>query len=120
MQAYLGKSDFYEGKISKENFDSLLRQGIMVRDSSGNEYPVHGFYFNYAERNLYEDSVGNLMMLTDFIYEYCPGDTLTTALKNNIFYKTKAGATAYFENIIAVLPSGSQAGANGLQCVLTK
>src|SRR5690606_4284150 len=63
MQAYLGKSDFYEGKISKENFDSLLRQGIMVRDSSGNEYPVHGFYFNYAERNLYEDSVGNLMML---------------------------------------------------------
>lgn len=120
IQAFLGKSALHHGKVSKKDFDSLLKQGITARDSSGNEYMVTGFYFNYAERNLYEDSVGNLMMLTDFIYEYCPGDSLTAALKNNIFYKTKAGDTAYFDNVKARLPDGSQTGAKGMQFVLTK
>lgn len=99
LHAVLGTSDYHNGEIRKALFDSLLKQGIAAKDSAGNIYKVSGFDFGYKERNLYEDSVGRLMIVADFYSEYCPGDTLTPALKESLYGRTKAGDTAYFENI---------------------
>lgn len=118
--AYLGTSNRNGGNISKKEFDDLLKQGLTARDSAGQTYRVDGFTFGYAERNLYEDSVGNLMILTDYLTEFCPGDTLSPAVANNIFYKTKPGDTAYFEGIKVLLPSGGRAEARPMRFVLTR
>jgi hypothetical protein len=120
VHAYLGRSNYGQGAISKKLFDSLLRQGLTARDAAGNNYKVQSFTFNYAERNLYEDSVGNPIVLTDFITEFCAGDTLSTALKMNIFYKTKPGDTAWFDGIKVLLPEGRQIGTKGMKFTLVK
>lgn len=117
--SYLGNSTINDGKISKKVFDSLLKQGLKAKDSLGFSYSIDGFMFNYGERNLYEDSVGNPIILTDLIMEYCKGDSLTPTLKNNIFYKTKPGDTAYFENI-KVQTSWGQMPAKSMRLILTK
>ena len=88
VKAYLGRSDLNGGPISKQAFDSYLKQGLTARDSMGVAYRVDGFTFSYSERNLYEDSVGNLMILTDYLSEFCSGDTVSPAVANNIYYKT--------------------------------
>jgi len=119
IYTYLGRSDYRGGKITKKMFDSLLKQGITARDTLGNVYKIDGFVFNYNERNVYEDSVGNLMMLTDLHQEFCTGDTISLALRRNIFYKTKAGDTAYIENVKVSTPSG-QSFAKGMKFTLTR
>ena len=100
---YLGKSDYTGGPIKKETFDELLKQGLTSRDSMGNRYTVTGFQFSYAERNVYEDSLGNLQMLTDLAQEYCPGDTLAGDISEIIYGRVKAGDTLYFEQVNVVI-----------------
>jgi hypothetical protein len=120
LRVFLGRSDKSGGPISKMEFDRLLKQGLTAKDSLGNTYRVDGFSFSYAERNLYEDSVGNLMMLTDYLSEFCPGDTVSPAVSNNIYYKTKPGDTAYFEQVKVALPDGRKLPAKSMRFVLTK
>ncbi len=120
VYTFLGSSALDGGTISKYMFDSLLKQGVSAKDSTGTPYPIDGFTFSYAERNLYEDSVGRLMMLTDYFSEFCPGDTVSLAIKRNIYYKTKAGDTAYFENVKVRTPQGGQVIAKPMRFVLTK
>jgi hypothetical protein len=119
VNSYLGRSSYYNGTISKRVFDSLLRQGVTARDSFGNNFKVDGFTFSYAERNLYEDSVGNLITLTDFISEFCSGDTLSRGLSLNIYEKTKPGDTAYFDNIKIISP-GSNAVTKPMRFIITR
>lgn len=107
-KTFLGSSGLQGGPITKANFDRYLKQGLTARDSAGSTFEVKEFMFSYAERNLYEDSVGKLMILTDFLSEFCPGDTVTTAVANNIYYKTKPGDTAYFDHIKVRVPSTGQ------------
>ena len=120
VHAYLGHSGLNGGQVTKRTFDSLLKQGLTARDSAGNLLQVDGFTFSYAERNLYEDSVGKLMILTDFFSEYCPGDTVSRGVSMNIYHKTKPGDTAYFDNIRVHLPTGGQTGTKGMKFVLIK
>lgn len=120
LQAYLGRSDKHGGAITKDEFDKLLKQGLTAKDSLGYTYRVDGFNFSYAERNLYEDSVGNLMILTDFLSEFCTGDTVSPAVANNIYFKTKAGDTAYFESVKVALPDGRKLPARSMKFLLTK
>lgn len=117
---YLGHSNLNNGNISKRLFDSLLHQGITAKDTAGILYKISGFMFSYAARNLYEDSIGNLEILTDYFSEFCPGDTVSRAISLNIYYKTKPGDTAYFDQIKANLPNGGQVGLKSMKFVLTK
>lgn len=117
---YLGNSSYSGGLIPKTTFDALLKQGITAKDSIGNTYKVSEFMFSYAERNLYEDSVGNLMYLTDFFAERCLGDTVNLGISRNIYYKTKPGDTAYIDNI-KVIDGGKQLFTkSGMRFILTK
>ncbi len=121
IPVYLGHSDKKGGFISKEDFDRLLKEGISSRDSSGNDFNIVGFTFSYVRRNLYEDSVGNLMIVPDYLSEYCPGDTLTPDVKNNIFYMTKQNDTAYFDDILLRRrKDGMGAYGKGMKFILTR
>ena len=119
IYGYLGHSNLRDGKISKKVFDSLLKQGITAKDSLGFTYTPDEFVFNYGERALYEDSVGNPMILTDMLQEYCLGDTITPVLKLNIFKRTKSGDTAYIENI-KVSTQWGQMPAKSMRFILTR
>lgn len=112
-QAYLGNSANLGGNIQKTTFTDLMKQGLTAKDSLGRQYKVIGFNFTYAERNLYEDSVGNLMVKADFSTTYCHGDTLPEVLTRyipasqskigeespGIYQRVKAGDTVYFDRI---------------------
>lgn len=111
----LGLSDRSGGTIPKQLFDSLLRQGVRAQDTAGQ---VSGFMFNYKERNIYEDSVGNIIVLTDLLTEYCPGDTLTPGISNSIYLRTKKGDTAYFDNIRLTLPGKGEVPGKGMKFVI--
>jgi len=99
IHVYLGKSQYTGGTIPKAKFDELLKQGVTSRDSLGNSYTVVGFTFSYAERNLYEDSVGKLMIQSDYLSEYCEGSMLPDHVLNAMMERTKPKDTAYFDNI---------------------
>lgn len=120
IPVYLGKSDYYTGKITKQVFDSLLKQGLTSRDSAGRAFKVTGFTFSYAERSLYEDSVGNPMILTDYHSEYCFGDTLTPFLKANMPERSKPGDTVYVDQISLVAPEGYNANGRSIKLVIVK
>jgi hypothetical protein len=129
-QVYLGKSRLAGGPIKKRAFDSLLKQGITAYDSLGNKYKVVDFDFSYAERKLYEDSVGNLLMMMDFQSEHCKGDTLSAVLTTNssvnlstyaqtvsetdesssmiIYDRTKSGDTLYFDHVRVLKNPGNK------------
>jgi hypothetical protein len=122
-QAYIGDSDFMGGVIKKDQLATLLRKGITARDSSGNRYKVAGFEFAYAEQMLYEDSLGNLLTMFDYNYEYCPGDTLSTAVSSSVLSRFKSGDTLYINRVTVMKPlqgGNTEIAAKGVKAVLTK
>lgn len=127
---YLGKSDFCGGNISVTQFSQLLRQGLSSRDSLGNKYKVVGFDFNYFERGYFEDSIGNLKVMTEVLYEYCPGDTITRNVSASIYERIKPGDTVLIGRVNVAKISSHKGGkpqpeseaiaAKGIKCVITK
>ncbi len=96
---YLGSGGFKGGEIKKSRFDSLLKVGLNSHDSLGNNYKVLGFNFIYAERVVYEDSMANLQVITDYLFEYCPGDTVSHGIINALAERSKAGDTVFFDKV---------------------
>jgi hypothetical protein len=126
---YLGHSNFSGGNIKKAEFDRLLKEGLTSKDSSGNKYKVLGFEFNYAERQLFEDSAGNLKVMTEIVFEYCPGDTITSGVSASIYERTKPGDTVYINKVKVVkyigktnktLPDTAAIAAKAMKCVIVK
>jgi hypothetical protein len=120
IPVYLGNTNLDDGKISVSEFNKLVKQGLTSKDSLGRPYTVNGFLLTYAERNLYEDSVGKLMWVTDFLSEICYGDSLSTFLKQNITERSKAGDTVYFDQISVISPEGKGVHGKGMRFALTK
>jgi len=120
IPVYLANTGRNGGAISVNEFNRLVKQGLTSRDSLGNPYTVNGFLLTYAERNLYEDSVGNLMWVTDFLSQVCYGDSLSTFLKQNITERSKPGDTVYFDQISVISPEGKTAAGQGIRFELTK
>jgi hypothetical protein len=81
---------------------------------------VNGFLLTYGERNLYEDSVGTLMVLTDLLTQPCDGDTLNTYVLDNITDRSKKGDTVYFDQITVTAPEGYNANGKPIRLILTK
>lgn len=123
-QAYIGKSDFKGGPIKRDDLCTLLKQGITSRDSTGKTYKVAGFEFAYSERMIYEDSLGNLMPVNDYMSEYCPGDTLTAGIAGSIYYRIKPGDTLYINRVTVFKASGNgednKIMGAGIKCIITK
>lgn len=120
VPVYLGNTNIKDTAIPHYVFDSLLATKITARDSNGSAYQIHGYLFTYGERNLYEDSVGNLMWVTDLLSEYCYGDTMTSWLLGAITDRTKYGDTIYFDQIKTTSPEGKPVDGKPMRIVLTK
>lgn len=119
VKVYLGNSNIDTGVISTQLFDSLLRQGFTSRDSNGRVFNVNSFMFTYCERNLYEDSVGNPMILTDYISEYCFDHKLMDYQLEGILGRAKWGDTLIIEKIKLTAADSTAAGAFGKPIKLT-
>ncbi len=117
---FLGNSNLSDVdlRISKKVFDSLMKQGLTSRDSSGVPFQFHGFMFTYGERNLYEDSIGNLMVITDLLTEYCDGNKLTENIASGLFQRTKKGDTAYIDDIKLVDAKGKSRKGRAMRIIL--
>ncbi|OSZ78305.1 hypothetical protein CAP35_08600 [Chitinophagaceae bacterium IBVUCB1] len=120
IPVYLGKSNRDGGLMPYRQFNELVAQGLTSKDSAGKVFTVTSFMLNYGERNLYEDSVGNPLIVTDYMAQMCEGDTLATFLKNSLTERTKPGDTVYFEMIYVKAPEGYAAHGKTMKFVLTK
>lgn len=120
VPVYLGKSTIDRGQVSKHVFDSLMLQGLTSKDSAGREYKVVQFAFTYAERNAYEDSLGNPMIMADYLADFCFGDTLNAFLKVNIPERSKPGDTVFIDQVLLKAPEGYNANGKSIKLVLTK
>jgi hypothetical protein len=118
MEVMIGRSQRSGGLISKKDFDSIAPEGISIKDPQGAF--IEGFSFTYGERNLYEDSVGNEILVTDYLSEYCMGDTLSPIISHTIGDRTKAGDTAYYDDIHIRLPDGRTALGKPMKFVITR
>ncbi len=118
LEVALGTSSRSGGEISKAEFDALARQGIHLKAAPGAH--IEGFSFTYGERNMYEDSLANPILVTDFLTEYCMGDTLSPIISQTIASRTKAGDTAYYDDIHVRLADGKPTRARSMKFVITK
>ena len=138
---YLGESDYKGGPIQPERFSILLKQGLTSYDSLGNHYKIVGFDFSYAERKVYEDSVGTLVKMTDFMSEYYPGNMIGADLATDadtssdkevilsLYQRVKPGDTVYFDHIMLnkigknslfSIPDSVAIAGRGIKCVIIK
>lgn len=109
MDVVLGKvtGEKTGGEITEMEFDSVAPSGIRIRKPDGAF--IEGFSFTYGERNVYEDSAGTQHIVTDYLTEYCLGDTLSSFIAKNIADRTKPGDTAYYDQIAIRMPNGKAA-----------
>ena len=114
----LGGTDKTGGDISKSEFDHAAPVGIRIKDPNGAF--IEGFSFTYGERNMYEDSAGNPKPVTDYLTEYCMGDTLSPIISKTISSRTKPGDTAYFDDIHIRLSDGKPANGKSMKFVITR
>ena len=113
VAVYLGNSTIDSGLVTKSLFDSLLKQGLTSRDSNGRVFDVKSFMFTFCERNLYEDSVGNLQIMTDYLSEITFDSKLIDYQLNALLQRAKTGDTVIFEKIMLHAADSTKAGAYG-------
>ncbi len=81
--------------------------------------PIEGFTFMYGERALYEDSASNQMLVTDYLTQYCYGDTLPAIIKQTLRERCKPGDTAYYQGIKIRKPDGTEAAGQPLKFTIS-
>lgn len=118
MEVVIGNSNYSGGNITKGEFDANAVHGVHIRNAQG-AY-VEGFSFTYGERNLYEDSVGNEKPVTEYLTEYCMGDTLSPIIKNTIAQRSKPGDTAYYDDIHIRMADGRPALGKAMKFVIVR
>ena len=91
-----GKALLESEKVNAALLRDLMQKSLTVTSGIGS---INGFSFTYAERAMYEDSLGNPLPLTDYMTEYCFGDTLSKNIKLLLPAKVKAGDTVYIADV---------------------
>lgn len=109
------------GKISKQVFDSLLQYTLIAKDSQNREHPVLQYTFTYAERGVYEDSTGQMRIMTDYNSIESDNGKLPGYWITNLKKISKAGDTAIFSEIISTYgdPKRTRFYAQPLKLILT-
>lgn len=118
MVVTIGATDYSGGPISKSEFDRVAPQGLKLKDPQGAF--IEGFSFTYGERNMYEDSAGNPKPVTDYLTEYCMGDSLSPIISQTMVSRTKPGDTAYYDDIHIRLSNGKPAVGKSMKFVITR
>jgi hypothetical protein len=120
VYTYLGNAQLKGGNISKNDFVNYIKQGLKAKDEKGTQYTIINFNLTYGERNLYEDSVGDLKMMTDYQLIKCIGDSVITLMVNDIAERLKEGDTIYFDKIIVNRADSTTTQSKNLKFGITK
>lgn len=114
VTVYVGNDGYKGGNIAVSKFNSLIGEGLVARDSNGRKFNVRQFMFTYCERNLYEDSVGNPIVLTDYLAEYCMDSKFNEHQLSSLRSRAKPGDTLILEKILLQADDSTKAGAHGI------
>lgn len=120
VAVYFGSSEISGGPVSGKAFTDMARTGLVARDSNAVGARIEGFSFTYIERGIYEDSVGNLIPVVDYLNEYCIGDTLSRSVRRALPEKVKAGDTILIERIRVRMADGAERNGKNMKFVLTR
>jgi hypothetical protein len=100
------------GTISKSQY---LREMTKPLKAGGT---IEGFNFMYGERAMYEDSASNTMLVTDYLTQFCFGDTLPAVIRQTLLDRCKPGDTAYYDGIRIRRADGSEAKGKSLKLTI--
>lgn len=114
VPVYVAGTDISTASMKVQLFDSLIQKGFAGRDSNGKAYDVKQFMFTYCERNLYEDSVGNPLILTDYLSEYAMDSKFNPYQLASLRSHAKPGDTLIIEKIKLEAADSTKAGAYGV------
>ena len=99
--AYWGSNNSIGDKMmNKASFDSLMRTPLLSVDSNNKNYNVEWYDMVLAERNLYEDSVGNAIILPDYSSYNNKGAIMNESHLNYFINHAKIGDTLFVNDII--------------------
>ena len=97
-----------EGPVKKAAFDAATRTtGLHVTDSRGQGARVENFGMTFAERVMYEDSIGNPLPTTDYLTEFYEGSALPEDIATELRLRAKTGDTIFFERAKVRMPDGT-------------
>jgi len=99
---YLGSTGLNSGTLHKGEVEKMLHELVTSHDSTGKKYKVVAFDFTYMDRNLYEDSVGNLIVVPDYLNQHCHGDSIPSEITANLKDRVKGGDTIFYYNVQVV------------------
>jgi hypothetical protein len=100
--AFLGNSQIRSGGVKVDQMATLLQQGLTSQDSSGNKFKVIAFNFTFADPEPYEDSAGNMQLLTDYSSQYITGNMLDSVTSKFVLDHLRPADTFYFDRISVV------------------
>jgi len=98
--AYWGDNSYGDKYMTKRVFDSLIKTPLQSIDSSKKSYSVQLFDMVFAERNLYEDSVGNAIVIPDYSSYNNKGAVMNENHLSYILNHAKIGDTLFVNDII--------------------
>jgi hypothetical protein len=119
---FLSGGNVGNGKISAKEFESLMKQPLVSKDSQGVLHPVVSYSFTYAERGAYEDSTGTLRIMTDYFTTESENGQLPAYYINSLKDRVKYGDTVYYFNVQAAAADTGNAKYHSLpmKLILTK
>jgi len=98
--AYWGDNTYGDKNITKRVFDSLIKTPLQSVDSSKKTYNVLSFDMVLAERNLYEDSIGNAIIVPDYSSYNNKGAVMNENHLSYILNHSKIGDTLFINDVI--------------------
>ncbi len=122
-QGFLGDKITQSGKLPVEQFKAFMNQPVYVKDSTGKEFRAYDYTFTYAERGLFQDSLGSPIVVTDYFSTTCPGGQMSQDWIQLFGDRVKPGDTAFIDQITVIDSSGKKPTifvAAPLKIVLTK
>lgn len=122
LSVYFGSSHIDSAAVKKPLFDSLITQELTCTDSNGRVFNVTQFRFTFCERVLYEDSVGNPLLLTDYHAEFAIDNKLDDFQRDVLLRRAKPGDTLIIEKITLEAADSTKAGAHGkpIKLIITR
>ena len=98
--AYWGDNTYGDKNMTKRVFDSLIETPLQSVDSSKKTYSVLSFDMVLAERNLYEDSIGNAIIVPDYSSYNNKGAVMNENHLSYILNHSKIGDTLFINDVI--------------------
>jgi hypothetical protein len=98
--AYWGDNTYGDKNMTKRVFDSLIKTPLQSVDSSKKTYSVLSFDMVLTERNLYEDSIGNAIIVPDYSSYNNKGAVMNENHLSYILNHSKIGDTLFINDVI--------------------